>query len=384
MKILLITDGIMPYVLGGMQKHSGYLAKYLTMSGSRITLVHCVDNPDDLPTDEEVNMGLFQGKHRLEKIITLVFPKSARFPGHYIYRSYKYSELVFDQVRDELSRFDFVYAKGFSGWKLLREKRNGLKCPPIGIKFHGMNMFIPVSGLREKLEQYILRPPALYNLRSSDYVFSYGGKVTGTIEVAGIERNKIIEIATGIENSWIRNSKNVVAHDPRKFLFVGRYDKVKGIEELNEAISGLSGEKFEFHFVGPFPQEMRLANRQVTYHGYVKEMNRIKKLMDQMDVVVLPSFSEGMPNVVLEGISRGLAVIATDVGAVSQMVNGDNGILLQQTRADKIKEAMLAFIRMDNDQLCERKQNSISKARMFSWESIAERHTRLIAELIKK
>ena len=43
MKVLMITDGINPFVIGGMQKHSANLAKHLTLSGCKVTLVHCVD-----------------------------------------------------------------------------------------------------------------------------------------------------------------------------------------------------------------------------------------------------------------------------------------------------------------------------------------------------
>ena len=49
MRIALITDGNMPFVLGGMQKHSAYLQKYLTISGCKISLVHCIYGNDIIP-----------------------------------------------------------------------------------------------------------------------------------------------------------------------------------------------------------------------------------------------------------------------------------------------------------------------------------------------
>ena len=44
-------------------------------------------------------------------------------------------------------------------------------------------------------------------------------------------------------------------------------------------------------------------------------------ILDSADTLVLPSISEGMPNVILEAMSRGLSIIATDVGANSLMVS---------------------------------------------------------------
>ena len=86
MRIALITDGIAPYVLGGMQKHSFYLAKYFAKNKIQVDLVHYNDSKYDINaldffTDEEL---------KYINSIVLKFPTSAKFPGHYVYKSYKY------------------------------------------------------------------------------------------------------------------------------------------------------------------------------------------------------------------------------------------------------------------------------------------------------
>ena len=48
MRIALITDGIAPYVLGGMQKHSFYLAKYFSKNKIHVDLVHYNDSKYDI------------------------------------------------------------------------------------------------------------------------------------------------------------------------------------------------------------------------------------------------------------------------------------------------------------------------------------------------
>ena len=52
-------------------------------------------------------------------------------------------------------------------------------------------------------------------------------------------------------------------------------------------------------------------------------------MYDSCDILLCPSYSEGMPNVILEAMSRGLAIIATNVGAIRLLVSEDNGVLLQ-------------------------------------------------------
>ena len=77
-------DGVTPFVLGGMSKHSANLAKYLTLTGVEVALVHCVASDVDIPSDEKLNNYLFGGSQKLYKIICLKFPSMAKFTGHYL------------------------------------------------------------------------------------------------------------------------------------------------------------------------------------------------------------------------------------------------------------------------------------------------------------
>ncbi|MBK6985379.1 MAG: hypothetical protein IPH32_11765 [Bacteroidetes bacterium] len=126
------------YVLGGMQKHSFYLAKYFSKNKIHVDLVHYNDSKYN------INVLEFFTEEERKYIhpIVLKFPISAKFPGHYVYKSYKYSCLAFDAIKDQLNTYDFIYTKGFTGWKLISEKHKGhITCCKIGIKFHGYEMF---------------------------------------------------------------------------------------------------------------------------------------------------------------------------------------------------------------------------------------------------
>ena len=54
MKILILSDGITPLVIGGMQKHSFNLAKQLALQGHSICLFHCVTGKNKLPEREDL------------------------------------------------------------------------------------------------------------------------------------------------------------------------------------------------------------------------------------------------------------------------------------------------------------------------------------------
>ena len=118
MKILFISDGISPYVVGGMQKHSFSFSRQLVLNGHDVTLIHCVYD-DVIPSEEEVNHLFFNGEYSFDKIFGIRFPNGVKYPGHYIYRSFLYSKLIHKLFEHSLNEYDFVYTKGFSGWKII-------------------------------------------------------------------------------------------------------------------------------------------------------------------------------------------------------------------------------------------------------------------------
>jgi glycosyltransferase involved in cell wall biosynthesis len=372
----------MPFVTGGMQQHTYYLAKYLTLCNCQVNLVHCVYN-GEIPQHSDINFSLFGDNNKLYKIITLKFPVSFKFPGHYIYNSWRYSKLIYELVKEEIDSFDFIYMKGFSGWQLLRMQSKAMNNPPIGINFHGMNMFLPTNGFKLILSNLLFRPFVKFNMKKSDYVFSYGGKVTSTIISAGVPREKIIEIPTGIERRLIINEDSVLVNKKLKFLFIGRDDPLKGIDEIFKALKSIKPSCLDFQFIGPITKKLVRSN--IKYHGLIKSRKNVINIMDQCDVLILPSYSEGMPNVILEAMSRGLIIIASNVGAVNILVSSKNGILIENPKHKNILFAMKTLLKTDTETLIKMKKFSINIAKSsFTWEKVINHTTKIISSKLKK
>lgn len=417
MKIALLTDGIQPYVIGGMQRHSFFIAKYLALNNIYVDLYHTTQNKDE--NFKKINVFTeaekkyirsfvidFPQKDVIPSVFSPLLLKShteigIRLPGHYLRRSFLYSERIFEVLKNNLDGVDFIYCKGFTGWKLIGEKVKGnLPSPqrgrhiPIAVKFHGLNMFQKPPSFKAWFEQFMFRSPVKFNIRHADYVFSYGGKITDITKKIGVPEKKIIEIPTGIESSWIRDSINKTSKNSKiRFLYVGRYERVKGIQELSEAIRLLQVDPLpssvpfsEFHFIGPIPEHLQIRNQsraenraEVFYHGQISSGEEIKKIMDSSDVLVLPSYSEGMPNVIIEAMARGMAIIATDVGAINCLVSAENGFLLEQCSVKNIRHAMIKALNLPAGKLDELKNNSIRKIKEdFLWENVAGK---LISEI---
>jgi glycosyltransferase involved in cell wall biosynthesis len=385
MRIALITDGIWPYVLGGMQKHSYYLCKYLAQKKVYVDLYHFNQSNYDIS-----KLEFFTEEERSYITSTIIdFPKSLPFPGHYIYNSYKHSKLIFDVLKDKLPIYDFIYTKGFTGWYLIDKKSsNNIKCVPIGVKFHGYEMFQKAPDLKIKLQHiFLLRNPVKTISRKADIVFSYGGKITDIIKSIGVIPDKIIELPSGVESDSLIDDIKLVG-ETLKFLFLGRYERRKGIEELNTAIHSIVSKeqkrKVEFHFIGPIPQEKQLQNKSVIYHGEIRDKTKLSGLIKNCDVLVCPSWSEGMPNVILEAMANGLTVIATDVGAVSVLVNDKTGYLITNSSSIDIKNAIEQICNSTNEEINIKKRTALNFIKEnFVWEILIDKFLEKIKKVIK-
>ncbi|MGB6034755.1 MAG: glycosyltransferase family 4 protein [Cryomorphaceae bacterium] len=380
MHIAVITDGITPFVTGGMQRHSFHLVKNLLRKGVKITLVHCVCGDDSFPKKEKI-YELMEADAEMLEIHTLRFPQMKNVPGHYLRESYRYSCDIYELLKDQWGEFDFIYSKGFTSWCLLEQKKKGKHMAPVGVKFHGYEIFQKNKKIKGKIEQFMLRPPVVFINRHADAVFSYGGEINAVIEKIGVDPDNIVSIGSGIDDSWLVD-KPKKEEGKRRFLFIGRNEKRKGLDELKDLSVLIRRLPIEFHFVGPIPKLKQIKSPNCIYHGEVKDSNTLRDIIDTCQVLVAPSHSEGMPNVILEAMSRGLAILATSVGAVPMMVSDKNGILIAALNKIALSNALEKLADMDSAELMKLRENSLSVvSENYLWSAIAEKNLDAIEKI---
>lgn len=140
---------------------------------------------------------------------------------------------------------------------------------------------------------------------------------------------------------------------PVRFLSVGRVMHEKGVDELFAAAKRMKqeyGDDVEFHIVGSFEEgykplmdELEQAG-VVKYHGYQSDMKRFYALAS---CVVLPSYHEGMSNVLLEAAASGRPLITSDIPGCREAVeDGVSGYLCPARDADALYEAMQRFVEL--------------------------------------
>ncbi len=130
----------------------------------------------------------------------------------------------------------------------------------------------------------------------------------------------------------------------KKFLFIGAVSEEKGIEVLCNA-SNLLGNEYRIDIYGGlydhYTQEY-FSDCKAKYKGALKPENVINTLK-QYDILLLPSFREGYPGVIVEALSVGLPIIATNLKGIKEMVDEKSSVLIDPDSAKQLKEAMESF-----------------------------------------
>jgi|ERR1700757_3508281 len=367
MRIALLTDGIWPYRIGGIQKHSYYLVKYFAQQGVYVDLYHMNDSKFD------INKLEFFTEEEKKYITSFVFtfPNKGRWPWHYLQESYLHSKMMYECFLKQVP-VDFIYSKGYTGWYFIKQKQRGNKLPPIGLKQHGYEIFQRGSWVIHFYRKHLYLPLTKYLNNKADCVYSYGGGITDIIKVNMPQAaNKIIEIPGAIETSWVYEN-NVTINKPIHFAFLGRYEVRKGVKELSTALQNLIDKyDFQFDFIGPIPDEFKIKSPQIKYHGIIIAAEKIKYILRETDVFVLPSHAEGMPNVILEAMASGCAILATDVGAVNVMVDSSNGWLIPPLSSTIIEQKIVEIIEANSNSIENRKTTSVKKVKEnFMWNQV--------------
>ncbi len=384
MRVAFFTDGITPYVLGGMQRHSRLMTQYLAEEGFEIIIYHPKGEGDTFSADE---ICASFPEHLRSKIEVSLFPykDSGKLPGHYL-RAQRQLSRQYLEAYLQSPGADFIYTKGFTGWELLkRRKEHGIKAK-VSVKFHGMNMFQKQPDWKGDLSKYMLRPAVRWIMNAADYTFSYGGQITNIIHAQGIPRDRIIEVPAGVDSSWLDGSSSREKGETIRYLFVGRFDRVKGLPEFYKAIQTWKETKLkvEFVFVGDIPADHRLDDARCRYVGLISNAQDLRKVFDEATYLICPSISEGMPNVILEAMSRGVPAIATNVGAMKMLVDESTGYLIESSQIHEIIQGLEWGVQLDSKTYKELSGQCIDRiGAKFTWQILGSKLASHIERITK-
>jgi teichuronic acid biosynthesis glycosyltransferase TuaC len=229
---------------------------------------------------------------------------------------------------------------GLAAWRLAR--RASL---PFFLTFHGDDMNTWPADHPERaadLRAAVSEAAAVFGVSDA-----LARRVT---EVTGVDA---VGLPLGVDHAWIDRTSIERVEARRRLglpegqlvvLFVGYLLQAKGVRELASAVAGL-GDPFMGVFVGDGPERGYAADDaagRLVYAGAQSHEDVIRS-MSAADVLVLPSYGEGLPTVVVEAGSLGLPVIASRVGGIPELLEGGRGTLLPEVSAPAVAAALTSF-----------------------------------------
>lgn len=136
-----------------------------------------------------------------------------------------------------------------------------------------------------------------------------------------------------------------------KLLYIGRIMKEKGITELLQ-VSKLLHDNIEFNLIGDLEENYSElikeyeSKRYLIYHGVKKD---IRPYIAESDALILPSYHEGMSNVLLEGGSSGRPLLASKIPGCSEIIDDRiTGFLFEVKNFDDLKRKIIEFASLSN------------------------------------
>ena len=173
-----------------------------------------------------------------------------------------------------------------------------------------------------------------------------------------------------------------VPPDAELVLYVGRLVAEKGLRELLEAMHLLAAQRPHLQLVmiggGPMQDELRTltaGNDGVRLMGALPP-EAVAQWMVAADLITLPSYSEGHPNVLVEALACGRPVVATAVGGIPEVVDAACGVLIPSRDAAALAAGLT--------QVLEHTWDEAALSRRFSraWSTVAQETLQQCAEAL--
>ena len=245
------------------------------------------------------------------------------------------------------------------------------------------NLPVAVHALGCDINEYtkfpIRRKLITQALTNSDINIVKSQELKTKIEDLGIDKNKTKVVHNGVNQQKFKRvpkteaRKKLGLNEQQRFcLFVGNFQIEKGLNFLISAFEGLRELDVKLLVIGSGPLESEVK-QQVAQSDLQDKINFIGRVdhsvvpdyLAAADLLCLPSLREGCPNVVLESLSCGTPVVASNVGAVSDIITKPEfGVVVSPENPEQITQGIIKGLSLDNQ--------SMPEFEWYNWERNAE------------
>lgn len=299
----------------------------------------------------------------------------------YLLKAFAQINSIVKSERYNVCQVFFAIPSGPIGYYL--KKRYDI---PYVIRFGGGD--IPGAQKRFKYIYKILTPFIKVIWRNAEYLVANSEELKRKA-LAFYAKRDVQIITNGVDENIFSPDEADKRRDRIELLFVSRLIEGKGLQyvipKLNE-VKAIVNKEIHLTIVGEGPYRNELekitldsnADAIVSFCGFKKKEDLIPYYQNA-DVFILPSLSEGMPNVVLEAMASGLPVVMTPCGGSKELID-DNGFIVD------IKDFCTPIIQLCKDEKLRVSMGKKGRERVrkyFSWGEKASEYLNLFNNIAK-
>lgn len=173
--------------------------------------------------------------------------------------------------------------------------------------------------------------------------------------------------------------------DVLKIIFTGRLIDGKGVADLLRAVSRLSFDKWALFVVGDGPQKKELEDLAKTLHIGNKVVFFGQKTKEDLigilrasDIMINPSYTEGLPTSVIEAAICGKVIIATDVGGTNEIFENSENALIPPRSPSVITEKIEYFASNEKERRVFGAKVSKEIKEKFGWSSSIDKYLKIL------
>jgi len=248
-------------------------------------------------------------------------------------------------------------------------------------------------SLAVKIQSLFIYPSLeskLFNI--SQKITAVSRTVAGELGEYGLDRSEITVVGNGVDEKTFTPNPNKKSNIGPYVLYTGVLRARKGIFDFIKSAQYVSKEFPDVKFIvcgtgrflnksREYTQRMGLQNK-VLFLGYVPRTKLIATYQ-HATVQVIPSHYEGLPTVLLEAMSCGLPVVATDIGGNDEVISsGVNGFLVPPKRPEEMAKAVLRLLGETDLGVRIGAAARETIERCYTWDRIADRFLKCYEDLL--
>lgn len=287
---------------------------------------------------------------------------------------------VIREFHPEIILAAWAHPDGWAATKLAEEANL-----PCVIKVHGSDVLINAKSGRRRLE-------IAKALQSADCVLTVSRDLKRRVIDLGVTSAKVKVLLEGLDGEKFNPGNKIDARirlglptETRQILFVGNLLLSKGLGILVEACQVLKDrrELFECRIVGRGRQEGEIRKRicaagldQYVFLAGSRPHQELPDWYRASDMLVLPSFSEGIPNVLRESVACGCPFVSTTVGGIPEIAQPDASILVEPGDPLALANALQTMLKYPPSV-----EQVVATHQHVSWEQAAEQLTEIFRSI---